>query len=50
MVCETQNTNAPAIAFYRRVGFELDGIDLSYYSNEDVTQGEVALFMKLRLT
>lgn len=46
MVCETQNTNAPAIAFYRRVGFELDGIDLSYYSNEDVTQGEVAFFMK----
>lgn len=46
MVCEAQNTNAPAIAFYRRVGFELDGIDLSYYSNEDVTQGEVAFFMK----
>jgi ribosomal protein S18 acetylase RimI-like enzyme len=50
MVCETQNTNAPAIAFYRRVGFELDGIDLSYYSNEDVTQGEVAFFMKRSLT
>lgn len=46
MVCEAQNTNAPAIAFYRRVGFELDGIDLSYYSNEDVPLGEVAFFMK----
>ena len=50
LVCEAQNTNAPAIAFYRRVGFTLDEIDLSYYSNEDVTQGEVAFFMKRPLT
>ena len=50
LVCEAQNTNAPAIAFYRRVGFELDGIDLSYYANDDVTRGEVAFFMKRPLT
>lgn len=49
LVCETQNTNVPAIRFYRRVGFELDGIDLSYYTNEDVTSGEVAIFMKRKL-
>ena len=49
VVCETQNTNTPAIQFYRSIGFEMDGIDLSYYSNEDVEKGEVAIFMKLKL-
>lgn len=46
MVCETQNTNVPAINFYRRVGFSVEGIDLSYYTNYDLTEGEVAIFMK----
>jgi ribosomal protein S18 acetylase RimI-like enzyme len=50
LVCETQNTNVPAIAFYRAVGFEMEGVDLSYYTNEDMTQGEVAIFMKRKLT
>jgi len=49
MVCETQNTNVPAIAFYRKVGFEIEGIDLSYYSNSDMTEGEVAIFVKRKL-
>ncbi len=46
MVCETQNTNVPAIRFYRKVGFEVGGIDLSYYTNQDVDEYEVAIFMK----
>jgi ribosomal protein S18 acetylase RimI-like enzyme len=46
MVCETQNTNVPAIRFYHKVGFEVGGIDLSYYTNKDVTDFEVAVFMK----
>ena len=45
IVCETQNTNVPAIEFYRKVGFEIEGIDLSYY---DMTE-EVAVFMKREL-
>jgi ribosomal protein S18 acetylase RimI-like enzyme len=49
VVCETQNTNVPAIDFYRKVGFEIDAIDLSYYSNHDVHDGEVAIFMKYKL-
>ena len=49
LVCETQNTNLPAINFYRQVGFELEAIDLSYYSNEDFPDGEIAIFMKKRL-
>ena len=46
IVCETQNTNVPAIEFYRKVGFTVEGIDLSYYTNDDVLNGEVAVFMK----
>ncbi|MCL4859115.1 MAG: GNAT family N-acetyltransferase [Caldilineaceae bacterium] len=49
VVCETQNTNAPAVRFYRKVGFRVEGIDLSYYSNEDFPDGEVAIFLKRRL-
>ena len=49
VVCETQNTNVPAIRFYRGVGFKIEGIDLSYYSNDDWSEGEVAVFMKRRL-
>ena len=48
LVCETQNTNVPAIDFYRGVGFEVEGVDLSYYTNSDVA-GEVAVFMKRKL-
>jgi streptothricin acetyltransferase len=47
--CETQNTNVPAIRFYRRMGFTLDGLDLSLYTNDDWPDKEVALFMKRRL-
>jgi ribosomal protein S18 acetylase RimI-like enzyme len=49
IVCETQNTNVPAITFYRAVGFEMEGVDLSYYTNDDTTQGEFAIFMKRKL-
>lgn len=50
IVCETQNTNVPAIRFYRRVGFEIDGIDLSYYTNDDIEKFEVAIFMKIKFS
>jgi ribosomal protein S18 acetylase RimI-like enzyme len=49
IVCETQNTNVPAIRFYRQLGFELEGVDLSYYTNRDVSDFEVAFFMKRKL-
>lgn len=49
VVCETQNTNVPAIQFYHSVGFRIEGVDLSYYSNEDFPDGEIALFMKRRV-
>jgi hypothetical protein len=31
------------------MGFELDGVDMSYYTNRDVESGEVAVFMKRKL-
>ena len=46
LVCETQTTNLPAIRFYRKLGFRLHGIDLSYYTNHDYPDGEMAVFMK----
>ncbi len=50
LMCETQSTNVPAIRFYRALGFVLDGLDLSLYSNQDYPDGEVAIFMKRNLT
>ncbi len=46
IVCETQNTNVPAVRFYRRMGFVLEGLDLALYPSEIE---EVALFMKRRV-
>lgn len=43
---ETQNTNVPAIDCYKRCGFAIEAVDLSLYSNTDVHEGEVALYMK----
>jgi len=44
-----QLTLVPAIDFYRAVGFAVEGIDRSYYTNDDLNN-EVAVFMKRRLT
>jgi ribosomal protein S18 acetylase RimI-like enzyme len=47
--CETQTTNVPAIHFYRKMGFTCDGINLSFYTNDDWPEGEMAVFMKKTL-
>lgn len=49
IVCETQNTNPTAISVYRKLGFRVEGIDISFYSNHDYPEGEIAIFMKRRL-
>ena len=49
IVCETQNTNPTAINVYRKLGFRVEGIDISLYSNHDYPNGEIAIFMKRRL-
>lgn len=40
---ETQNTNYPAIQFYRRMGFNITGVNTRLYDQPD----EIALFMTL---
>ena len=49
VVCETQNKNAPSIAVYQKLGFHLEGVDLSYYRNSPQLEGEIAIFMKRRI-
>lgn len=49
MVCEVQNTNVPALDFYRSAGFELDALDLTLYANNPGPRGEMAFFMKRKL-
>lgn len=49
LALETQTTNAPAIRFYRALGFTLDAVDISLYSGNDLARGEMAVFMKKRV-
>jgi len=42
---EAQNTNVPAIHFYKKSGFEIEGIDLSLY-DLGADNEEVALFIR----
>ncbi len=51
VLVETQNTNVPAIRFYRTLGFAIEGIDLSYYDPESLDVGdEIAVFMKRHIS
>ena len=43
---ETQATNMPAIETYRSAGYEIAGLDMYYYRNDDPDTGEVAVFMQ----
>lgn len=45
IVLETQSRNLPAIAFYRKEGFTLIGLDACAYTNEDPKRQEVRLEM-----
>jgi ribosomal protein S18 acetylase RimI-like enzyme len=49
LLCETQNTDVPAIRFYSALGFNLEGLDLSHYRNTDYPDGEIVVFMKKTL-
>ncbi len=49
IVLEVQSSNLIAIDFYKKMGFELIGMDASHYHNDDIEQGEVRLEMGLYL-
>jgi len=46
---ETQTANGIAIEFYKKNGYNIEGIDISLYSNEDIEKEEIALIMKKRI-
>ena len=45
VVLETQSDNPRAISFYKKMGFDLVGLDASHYHNDDIERGEVRLEM-----
>jgi ribosomal protein S18 acetylase RimI-like enzyme len=49
LVLETQTNNTVAIDFYLNFGFELIGLDIAAYSNEDTKKKEVRLELGLTL-
>jgi ribosomal protein S18 acetylase RimI-like enzyme len=49
IILETQSNNWHACRFYEHFGFVLSGIDDHYYSNQDVTRKEIALFWTYEL-
>ena len=49
VVLETQSCNEPAIAFYKKHGFEIIGFDLYSYSNDDLDNHEVRIEMGKKL-
>lgn len=49
IILECQSSNFPAISFYRKNGFNLTGVDLIAYSNEDIEKCEVRLEMSKKL-
>lgn len=48
-VLETQSCNAGAIAFYKKMGFEIIGFDTCAYSNEDIKRREIRIEMGIKL-
>lgn len=49
LVFETQTNNVPACRFYAAMGCELDGLRTTFYENNDLERGEVALFWVYKL-
>lgn len=43
---ETQNTNYPAIEFYQKNNFVIEGVDFSHYPSREGQVGDTAVFMK----
>lgn len=50
IVCEAQSTNTDVIDFYHRVGFKMEGIDLTFYDHDESCKEEFAVFMKRVVT
>jgi hypothetical protein len=44
-----KQTNNSAAEFYRKQGFELNGVDLTAYSNSDITNNDVKIDMVYKI-
>ncbi len=49
IILEVQSSNLKAIDFYRKMGFDLIGLDASHYHNDDIERNEVRLEMAINL-
>lgn len=49
VILEVQSCNEPAISFYKKMGFNVIGLNTICYSNEDIANHEVRLEMAIRL-
>jgi ribosomal protein S18 acetylase RimI-like enzyme len=49
LVLETQTNNDTALDFYLKFGFELIGLDVAAYSNEDIEKKEIRIELGLKL-
>ncbi len=49
IVLATETCDSKAIDFYLKNGFRVNGIDLSFYSNEDIEKKEVRIEMVLKI-
>ncbi|HBY96852.1 MAG TPA: hypothetical protein DEP84_23375 [Chloroflexi bacterium] len=49
LVLETQTNNVPAVRFYQRLGCQTAGLDTYFYTNRDIANHEVALFLYYEL-
>lgn len=47
ILVETQTTNAPAVDFYRHLGFRIAGFNDHLYTNHDRHSGDIALYLFL---
>jgi len=43
---ETQVNNFPAISFYQQNGYLIKGIDIGFYTNDDLKNNNVAIFLR----
>jgi Acetyltransferases len=46
---ETQNTNVPAVQFYMHCGYQIEGVDVSLYSNNLKKNEEIAFYMRKKI-
>jgi ribosomal protein S18 acetylase RimI-like enzyme len=50
IACETQNTNVGAVEFYKRLGFTIEGLDVTFCGPQCQNPKEIALFLRKEIS